>query len=122
MRHNITHSNARLPQIAPTCAAPKQRTRWSQYRRDRVARSSDGAVYRSDSCLIQACLDGEDAAWRELVDRYGRLVYSVALRYGLSAVDVDDVFQNVFTIVFNQLAQLRNQKLLAAWLITITWR
>ena len=79
-------------------------------------------MYRNDASLIQACLDGKDAAWRELIERYGRLVYSIPLRYGLSSVDADDVFQNVFTIVFNQLARLRNQKLMAAWLITITWR
>jgi RNA polymerase sigma factor (sigma-70 family) len=79
-------------------------------------------MYKNDASLIRACIDGEDAAWRELVERYGRLVYSISLRYGLSSVDADDVFQNVFTIVFNQLSRLRNQKLLAAWLITITWR
>ena len=79
-------------------------------------------MYKDDTALIQACIDGKDVAWRELVERYGRLVYSIPLRYGLSSVDADDVFQNVFTIVFNQLSQLRNQKVLAAWLITITWR
>jgi RNA polymerase sigma factor (sigma-70 family) len=81
-----------------------------------------GTMYTNDTSLIQACIDGEDAAWRELVERYGRLVYSIPLRNGLSSVDADDVFQNVFTIVFNQLSRLRNQNVLAAWLITITWR
>ena len=79
-------------------------------------------MYKNDVSLIQACIDGEDTAWRELVERYGRLVYSISLRYGLSSIDADDVFQNVFTIVFNQLSRLRDQKVLVAWLITITWR
>ncbi len=57
-----------------------------------------------------------------LVERYSRLVYSIPLRWGLSTDDADDVFQNVFTIVFRQLERLRNQQVLPAWLITITHR
>jgi RNA polymerase sigma factor (sigma-70 family) len=79
-------------------------------------------MYRSDSVLIQACLSGNEIAWKELVQRYSRLVYSVALRDGLSATDADDVFQNVFIIAFRHLRSLRDHKLLAAWLIRITHR
>ncbi len=77
---------------------------------------------RDDTQLIQACLDGDDGAWKELIERYGRLVYSIPIRYGFSAADADEVFQNVFTIVFRQLRKLRQQAALAAWLITITHR
>ncbi len=80
------------------------------------------AGYRHDPLLVQACLSGDQSAWNSLVDRYARLVYSIPLRYGFSAQDADDVFQNVFTIVYRQLSHLRDQKLLAAWLITITRR
>jgi RNA polymerase sigma factor (sigma-70 family) len=77
---------------------------------------------RSDQNLVQACLDGDESAWKEIVTRYGRLVYSIPRRYGLAATDADDVFQNVFTIVFRRLATLRDQTRLAAWLITVTHR
>lgn len=77
-------------------------------------------MHRDDSELIKACLDGTESAWKELVDRYARLVYSIALRYDLSSPDADDVFQNVFTIVYRRLTSLRDEKLLAAWLIQIT--
>ncbi len=77
-------------------------------------------MHRDDSELIKACLGGDEPAWKELVDRYARLVYSIALRYDLSSADADDVFQNVFTIVYRRLGSLRDQKLLAAWLIQIT--
>jgi RNA polymerase sigma factor (sigma-70 family) len=76
--------------------------------------------HRDDSALIQACLDGDEAAWKDLVTRYGRLVYSIPRRYGLSAADADDVFQNVFTSVYRHLPTLRDQTRLTAWLITIT--
>jgi RNA polymerase sigma factor (sigma-70 family) len=78
--------------------------------------------FRADPALVRACLDGDEAAWKDLVERYGRLVYSIPRRYGLSAADADDVFQNVFTIVLRRLGELRNQTCLSAWLITITHR
>ncbi|HYN88697.1 MAG TPA: sigma factor, partial [Ardenticatenaceae bacterium] len=74
------------------------------------------SVYRSDPALIQACINGDQSGWNELVDRYGRLVYSIPQRYGLSATDADDVFQNVFTIVLRRLESLRDQTRLSAWL------
>ena len=86
-----------------------------------VARDSSRA-YQSDPELIRACLDGDQAAWDTLVERYGRLVYSIPFRWGLSKADADDVFQDVFTIVYRRLHSLRNQASLAAWLITITAR
>jgi RNA polymerase sigma factor (sigma-70 family) len=79
-------------------------------------------VYRSDPTLIQACLDGDETAWNELVERYGRLVYSIPRRYGFSDTDADDIFQNVFTIVLRRLDSLRDQTRLSAWLITTTQR
>lgn len=78
--------------------------------------------FRSDPALIQACLDGDESAWNELVERYGRLVYSIPRRYGFAANDADDVFQNVFTILLNRLHSLRDHTRLSAWLITTTHR
>ena len=79
-------------------------------------------MFRSDAEIIQSCLEGNQAAWTEFVDRYKRLVYSIPLRHGMSHSDAEDVFQNVFTLAYRHLASLRNQKLAAAWLISITWR
>ena len=82
------------------------------------------ARYRglNDPALIEACLRGDDLAWHTLTERYGTLVYTIPRRLGLSAADADDVFQNVFTIVFRRLGSLRSHQSLAAWLITIARR
>ncbi len=88
----------------------------------RAAAKESASTFRPNDVLIQSCLDGDESAWKELVERYGRLVYSIPRRYGLSAADADDVFQNVFTIVLRSLGGLRNQTCLSAWLITITHR
>lgn len=79
-------------------------------------------VHRSDPELIRACRQGNQAAWNELVERYGRLVYSIPKRYGLSDPDADDVFASVWATVFRKLEALRDQTRLSAWLITTTHR
>lgn len=78
--------------------------------------------YQSDAALVQACLDDDETAWQKLVDRYGPLVYSIPRRLGLSEADADDIFQNVFLVVFKRLATLRTHTSLCAWLIKITHR
>ena len=81
-----------------------------------------GQMHRNDPTLIQACLDGKQGAWDTLVERYQRLVYSVALKSRLSQSDADDVFQTVFISLYRNLAQLKDQDRLSAWLITTTHR
>ncbi len=85
-------------------------------------RHQKAAVTWSNSEFIQACLGGNQDAWNELVDRYGRLVYSITRRYGLSEADSDDVFQDVFTTAFRKLDTLRDPSRLSAWLMRITHR
>ena len=78
--------------------------------------------HRTDTQLIEACLAGDRTAWNRLVERYQRLVYSVALRQGLSADDADDVFQTVFVILLGKLDTCRDRERLGSWLVTITRR
>ena len=81
---------------------------------------------RPDVDLIQACLQDDQFAWRELVTRYNRLVFSIPRAYGLAEADCEDVFQNVFAAAVRQLPKLRDQQSLAKWLITtahrMSWR
>jgi RNA polymerase sigma factor (sigma-70 family) len=79
-------------------------------------------MYQNDAELVKRCLTGNQIAWNEFVDRYAKLVYAIALRHGLSGSDLDDLFQNVFTIIFRHLKSLRDTKLVAAWIIRITTR
>ncbi len=79
-------------------------------------------VPRSNQELVNSCLNGDQTAWNELVDRYGRLVYYVAHRYGLRSPEADDVFQSVFLIVLRRLSSLKKSSSLSAWLITIAHR
>lgn len=88
----------------------------------RVLKKLTNQPIRNDPTLIQACLDGKQEAWNALVERYERLVYSVALKARLSPSDSDDVFQSVFISLYRNLSQLKDQQRLSAWLITTTHR
>jgi len=87
-----------------------------------LVKGSASFVHQSDPELVRACQGGDQRAWRLLIERYGRLVYSIPRRYGLSEADADDVFAAVWAIVFNKLDQLRDLSRLSAWLITATHR
>ena len=76
----------------------------------------------SDAELVRACRAGDARAWEQLVERYGRLVAAIPRRMGMSSVDADDVFQDVFTLLLRHLESLRDEQRLAAWLITTTRR
>jgi RNA polymerase sigma factor (sigma-70 family) len=78
--------------------------------------------HAGDPQLIEACRNGDEQAWDELIDRYGRLVYSIPRRYGLSEPDADDVHQAVFVSLYRNLDQLRDRSRLSSWLITTTHR
>ena len=78
--------------------------------------------YRSDPLLVRACLAGEQAAWNELVERYQRLVNTMARRYGLSVADAEHVFEKVFRVLYQSLETLRERKTIDAWLVQVTKR
>ncbi len=72
----------------------------------------------SDTSLIQACLAGDAQAWERLILRYERLIYSVAIRAGLSQPDADDVFQDVCMRLMENLEKLTDDAHIAGWLAT----
>lgn len=76
----------------------------------------------SAEVLISRCLAGDERAWEQFVRQYSGLVYSIALKCGLSADDAADLVQNVFVIVLRRLETLQHVERFSAWLITIAHR
>src|SRR4051794_21668446 len=80
----------------------------------------------SDESLVLACRSGDAIAWEQLVDRYQRLVFSIARHAGLDHEQSADVFQHVFARLVERLDQIEQPKLISAWLATTTrheaWR
>lgn len=71
----------------------------------------------TDELLIAACRRGEAGAWKSLIDRYQRLVYSVPRRYGLDDAQCADVFQHVFVRLFEHLDRIEQPDRLGPWLV-----
>ena len=75
-----------------------------------------------DSRLVRECLEGNDSAWAALIEKYKRLVHSIALKYQLSPEDAADVFQQVWTDLYHDLGRLQRVEALRSWLITAAAR
>ena len=74
----------------------------------------------TDEELVRACLDGNEAAWAALIDRYTNLIYAVALRGGASSEDAVDIFLGVWRQLFSELPHLRGVDSLRTWLLNAT--
>jgi RNA polymerase sigma-70 factor (ECF subfamily) len=77
----------------------------------------------TDAELVRRCRAGSQEAWNELVERYSRYVYAIAIRgFRLSEDDAEDVFQDVFTRVYTRLDTLRDAAALRPWIAQLTRR
>src|ERR1700730_3108127 len=72
--------------------------------------------------LVTRATGGDQDAWNELVERYAPLVYTVCTRYRLSIHDIEDVGQNVWLLLVEQLGKLREPAAWPGWLATTTAR
>jgi RNA polymerase sigma factor (sigma-70 family) len=80
----------------------------------------------SDKQLLLSCRRGDEAAWVALVNRYQRLMYAIPRRAGLDDDQAAEIFQEVFTTLFQKLNDIDDPDRLHAWLVTTakrkTWR
>jgi RNA polymerase sigma factor (sigma-70 family) len=81
---------------------------------------------QSDRDLVVACRRGDESAWEALVLRYQRLIYTIPRRAGLGEDLAAEVFQEVFTTLFEKIDEIDNPEKLKAWMVTTarrkTWR
>ena len=84
-------------------------------------RSVAGVV--TDAELVSRCRAGEQAAWNELVERFSRYVYAICHQaFRLSDADAEDVFQEVFARVYENLGRLRSDDAVRPWIAQLTRR
>lgn len=70
--------------------------------------------------LVRAAVDGDEGAWRRLVEAYLPLVKSVIRSYGLSEQDSKDVSQILWLRLVEHLKNLREPQALPGWIRTTT--
>ena len=93
----------------------------------RMAKFSDSRTQRTLLERLAQPGDGNQAAWAEFVDRYGRKIYGWCLRWGLRREDAQDVTQVVLLKLVRRMKEFTYDpsRRFRAWLKTVThhaWR
>jgi len=78
-------------------------------------------VAPTDNELVAAVLRGDGAAFNTLVERYQKLVFSVAYRIVMNRTDADDLVQSIFVRVFGGLKTFVPGTDFKSWLYTIAF-
>jgi RNA polymerase sigma-70 factor (ECF subfamily) len=64
-------------------------------------------VLSGDSKLVERCLQGDDAAWETVVNSHGRRVYNLSYRYTGRKDEAEDLTQDIFIRVYQNLKSYR---------------
>ena len=72
--------------------------------------------------LVARARQGDQQAWDALVDCYAPLIWSICRRYRLDGADAEDVAQDVWLRLMDQIDKVRDPAALAGWLATTTRR
>ena len=74
-----------------------------------------------DAILVERCLGGEDAAWEELIRTHTRRVYAICYRFTGTDGEAQDITQEVFLRVFQNLNSFRSgEGSFTVWLSRLT--
>jgi RNA polymerase sigma-70 factor (ECF subfamily) len=73
-----------------------------------------------DPDLLRRCREGDQAAWRDLVNEHGRRVFNLAYRFVGRVDEAEDVTQEIFVKVYRALDAYRPADgSFPAWLMTV---
>jgi RNA polymerase sigma factor (sigma-70 family) len=67
--------------------------------------------------LLRRASEGDDAAWRQIVSHYQRLVYATIRSFRVPSEEAEDLFQETFLRLHRHAAGLRDTKALTRWLV-----
>ena len=65
--------------------------------------------------LIRSALDGDEAAWNAIVDRFDGLVWATTRGYRLSSADAADATQTTWLRLVEHLDRIQDPERLGAW-------
>lgn len=84
--------------------------------------SGRAAERAEDRELVRSAQDGDEAAFRCLVERHGDRAYALALRIVRSASDAEEVAQDAFVRAWRALPRFRGDSAFSSWLYRIVAR
>jgi RNA polymerase sigma factor (sigma-70 family) len=80
-----------------------------------------GRALDPDATLVERCLNGEDAAWEDMVKSHTRRVYAICYRFTGRESEAQDLTQEVFLRVFRTLKTFRSgEGSFIVWLTRVT--
>src|ERR1700709_310343 len=90
----------------------------------RPTRCAPQAGHRCDEIaqLTQRAAAGDQAAWNELINRYSRLLWSIAGQHRPSPADAADVFQTTWMRLVENIDRIADPERVGAWLATTARR
>ncbi len=72
-----------------------------------------------DKKTVMAVLNGNTAMFRDISERYGKMIYMLAYRHTLNNADAEDICQDVFLSVYRSLKSYDSDRKFFSWLYTI---
>ena len=88
----------------------------------RTAHTARTAEEWNTTALLDRATQGDQVAWTWLIEKYDRLVRSVARSFRLQAADVHDVSQTTWLRLIQHLDTIRDPERLPAWLAVTATR
>jgi len=86
------------------------------------AEGNQGGEQPTTSELLARASAGDQVAWDQLVDRHGRLVWTVACAHGLDLDEAADASHLTWLLLAQHLGRLQQPERLEQWLATTTRR
>ena len=75
---------------------------------------------KADHILVSELKNGDEDAFRELVDIYQDRIYNTCIGFVRDPEDADDLTQDVFIEIYNSIGKFRGDAKLSTWIYRIT--
>lgn len=73
-----------------------------------------------DNNLVKECLDGNEGAWRMLVNAYSKRIFNMAYQFAGSYEEAEDLTQDIFLKLYGVLSKYDFKKDFSAWFLTLS--
>jgi len=70
--------------------------------------------------LVKACAKGDSEAWETFLDRYGRLIWSVAQKSGANTTEAQEIFQRTWVAIVEGIGRLKDPQKTHSWVASTT--
>ena len=73
-----------------------------------------------DEKMVERCLQGDDAAWETVVSQFAKRIYNLSYRYTCRRDDAEDLTQEIFIRVYQNLKSFRTESgSLQSWIMRV---